>query len=72
MIWVAFDTETTGVDPGSRSVELAAIAFDDDGMVKDVFTSLIHPGMPIPPDATAANGLIYGLAGARWNESFHF
>jgi DNA polymerase III epsilon subunit-like protein len=57
MIWVAFDTETTGVDPGSRLVELAAIAFDDDGMVKDVFTSLIHPGMPIPPDATAANGL---------------
>jgi DNA polymerase III epsilon subunit family exonuclease len=57
MTWVSFDTETTGLNPGSRLVELAAIAFDDQGAVQDTFTSVVNPGMPIPPDASAVHGL---------------
>jgi len=55
--FVAFDTETTGVEPGSRLVELAAVAFDDDGGVTDAFQRLVDPGMPMPRDASEANGI---------------
>jgi len=55
--WVAFDTETTGVEPGSRLVELGAVAFAADGTTVATFSSLVHPGMPMPPDATAVSGL---------------
>ena len=57
MTWIAFDTETTGLEPGSRLVELAAVAFADDGTVLDTFASLANPGMPMPSDATNANGI---------------
>jgi DNA polymerase III epsilon subunit family exonuclease len=57
MTWVSFDTETTGLNPGSRLVELAAIAFDDQGAIQDTFTSVVNPGMPIPPDASAVHGI---------------
>jgi len=55
--WVAFDTETTGIEPGSRLVEIGAVAFAADGAVIDRFASLVNPGMPMPPDAAAVNGL---------------
>lgn len=51
-----FDTETTGVMPGSRLIELGAILFDDLGTA-DVFEQLVNPGMPIPPDATSINAI---------------
>ena len=47
---IAFDSETTGIKPGSRAVEMAAILFDEDG-VYDVFETLVNPGMPITQDA---------------------
>jgi DNA polymerase III epsilon subunit-like protein len=63
--WVAFDTETTGVEAGSRLVELGAIAFAGDGTVLGEFGSLVNPEMPMPPDAQAVNGLDdAALAGA--------
>ncbi len=55
--WVAFDTETTGLEPGSRLLDLAAVAFDDHGTVLATFNQLVHPGMPIPPDASEINGI---------------
>ena len=54
---VAFDMETTGVEPGSRMVEIAAQAFDPDGTVIDEFASLVNPGMTMPADAGAVNGI---------------
>lgn len=55
--WVAFDTETTGIEPGSRLLDLGAVAFDDAGEVVSTFEQLAHPGMPVPADATAVNGI---------------
>jgi DNA polymerase-3 subunit epsilon len=57
MTWVAFDTETTGLEPGSRIVEIAAVAFDDTGAVLGRFARLMRPGMPIPPDAASVHGI---------------
>src|SRR3990167_4692211 len=54
---IAFDVETTGVDPGSRILELAAIAFDENGVVLHEYDSLVNPGMPIPPDVTKISGI---------------
>lgn len=55
--WVAFDTETTGIEPGSRLLDLAAIAFDDRGHVISTFDQLVNPGMPVPADASAVHGI---------------
>ena len=54
--FIAFDTETTGVEPGSRLVELAAVIFDENG-VRDTFETLINPGMPIPPDVSKVHSI---------------
>lgn len=51
------DTESTGFEPGSRLVELAAVICDADGNVDDEFCTLANPGMPIPPDVTAVHGI---------------
>ena len=56
MIYVVFDTETTGLAPGSRMVEIAGIKFDESGVL-DIFETLVNPGMPIPPDATKTHGI---------------
>lgn len=53
---IAFDTETTGLEPGSRLVEIAAIRFDDTGPL-DTFRRYVNPGMPMPADAAAMNGV---------------
>jgi DNA polymerase III epsilon subunit family exonuclease len=56
MIYIAFDTETTGVEPGSRLLELAAYAVDEDtGEAVSKFCRMVNPGMPLPPDAAAIN-----------------
>ena len=57
IITIAVDVETTGVEPGSRMLELAAIAFDESGAVTDQYVHLVNPGMPIPPDVTKVNGI---------------
>jgi len=54
---VAWDTETTGTDPGSRMLSLAGILFDDEtGEVLERREWTVNPGMPIPPDAAKVNG----------------
>lgn len=52
----AFDTETTGLDRGSRAIEIAGVMFDETGVLSS-FETLINPGMPIPPDVTKINGI---------------
>ncbi|MBT8042922.1 MAG: 3'-5' exonuclease [Pontiella sp.] len=57
MKFVAFDLETTGTKPSADMiVEVGAVIFDGDRPVKG-FGALVDPGMPIPPDATAVNGI---------------
>jgi DNA polymerase-3 subunit epsilon len=61
MKFVAFDLETTGTKPTADSiVEIGAVLFDGDRAVKG-YGSLVDPGVPIPPDATAVNGISDGM-----------
>lgn len=50
----AVDTETTGFDPaqGHGLVEVASVAIED-GRIGGTWSSLVRPGRPIPPEATA-------------------
>lgn len=55
--FVAIDVETTGVQVGgNRIIEVGAVRFENWEPVER-FQTLINPGMPIPPDATAINGI---------------
>jgi DNA polymerase III epsilon subunit-like protein len=51
--FVAFDLETTGLDPVNDRIVTAAVAGLPYGDVYLVF----NPGVPIPPEATAVNGI---------------
>lgn len=54
---VAFDLETTGLDvEQDRIVELSLVKLLPDGE-RQVRTRRIHPGRPIPPEATAVHGI---------------
>ncbi len=55
-IFVAFDTETTGLFISSRVVELGAVKFRA-SEVLETFQSMVDPGEPIPDDATAVHGI---------------
>jgi DNA polymerase III subunit epsilon len=50
---VYLDTETTGLDKQDEIVEITIV--DDEAKV--LFTSLVRPSQPIPPSATAINGI---------------
>ncbi len=57
MTFFAFDLETTGILPGvDRIVEIGAVRFVD-GAVDAVFSTLVDPMVPIPPGASAVNGI---------------
>lgn len=56
-IYVAVDTETTGLEPGSRLVELGAVAFLSTGDIVDTFEELVQPDMPMPADMDAFHGI---------------
>jgi DNA polymerase-3 subunit epsilon len=57
MNFIAFDTETTGIKPGTdRIIEIGAVRFIN-GEPAERFETLINPGMPIPYDATRVNGI---------------
>jgi len=57
MKFVAFDLETTGTKPtADMIVEVGAVLFDGDRAVKG-YGTLVDPGVPIPPDASAVNGI---------------
>lgn len=54
----AVDTETTGMSPadGARLVEVARVAIVD-GALGEGWSSLMNPGVRIPPDATRVHGI---------------
>ena len=55
--FIAFDTETTGLDPASgRIVEIGAVKFDRRGIVAR-YNVLINPEMPMPEEAGKVNGI---------------
>jgi DNA polymerase-3 subunit epsilon len=57
MDFIAFDLETTGIQPKTDAVvEIGAVRFCGTEPV-DSFCTLINPGRPIPPDASAVNGI---------------
>lgn len=55
---VILDLETTGLSPrqGHRIIEIGAVAVEA-GAVVDEFSSLIDPGIPIPPVVQAIHGI---------------
>lgn len=52
---IFLDTETTGLEPGSRIIELGSVRVDDAGQVVDTFHRMINPQMPLPADALSVN-----------------
>jgi DNA polymerase-3 subunit epsilon len=52
-----FDLETTGIDPvRDKIVEIALVRLDPGGE-RASLTRRVHPGRPIPPEATAIHGI---------------
>jgi DNA polymerase III epsilon subunit-like protein len=54
---VALDLETTGLDPALDSViEIGAVRFHG-ARVEAEWSSLVHPGRPLPPYITQLTGI---------------
>ena len=57
MKFIAFDLETTGTKPQQDMIiEIGAVLFDGNQALKG-YGTLVDPGVPIPPDASAVNGI---------------
>lgn len=57
-VFVAFDTETTGLSPvAGRLVELSGVKFTADGTEISTFQALINPETRIPETASAVHGI---------------
>lgn len=58
VVFVAFDTETTGRNPiVSKLVEVSGVKFHGNGQLIDTRTHLINPGVSIPSEVTAIHGI---------------
>jgi DNA polymerase III subunit epsilon len=58
VVFVAFDTETTGLSPvACHLVELSGVKFRLDGKELSTFQALIDPQVAIPAEATAVHGI---------------
>ena len=56
-VFVAFDLETTGLDPKLDCiVEIGAVKFDNKGLIAR-FSALINPGIPMPEEAGKVNNI---------------
>ena len=54
---VAFDLETTGLDPRQDEiVEIGAVKFDKSGLIAR-FSTLVNPGIPMPAEAGRVNNI---------------
>ncbi len=57
-VFVAFDTETTGLwAPVNRLVEIGAVKFDLETESVETFESLINPERPMPPEVLKVHGI---------------
>ena len=57
-VFVAFDTETTGLEPrDGHVVEIAGVRFTGDGREIGRFATLANPGRPINADVTRIHGI---------------
>ncbi len=54
--YVVFDLETTGISDNDRITEIAAVKIKD-GKICQLFSTLINPKMPIPPDTSKLTGI---------------
>lgn len=58
-IYRVIDTETTGREPSdARICELAWVDISACGVILDQFQSLVNPGIPIPPSASAIHHIV--------------
>lgn len=56
-VFTAFDIETTGLNPElDKIAEIGAIKFDNRGIIAR-FSTLINPGIPMPPEAGKVNNI---------------
>jgi DNA polymerase-3 subunit epsilon len=56
-VFVAFDLETTGLDPHlDHIVEIGAVKFDKKGIIAR-FSTLVNPGVPMPAEAARVNNI---------------
>jgi DNA polymerase-3 subunit epsilon len=63
--FTAFDLETTGLDPQKdRIVEIGAVRFDRRGIAAR-FSTLINPGIPMPPGAGQVNNITDEMLSGR-------
>jgi DNA polymerase III epsilon subunit family exonuclease len=54
---IAFDLETTGLDPKNDAIiEIAMIKFDETGILER-YTTLINPGFPLPAESVNITGI---------------
>lgn len=66
--YIAFDVETTGLNPSTdRIIELGAVIFEHGVPVK-YFSSLVNPGISVPSSATAVNHITNAMLKAAPDE----
>lgn len=68
--YIAFDVETTGLNPQKdKIVEVGAVLFEN-GIAKDHFQSLVNPKMNIPEEVTKINGITNEMLASAPDENY--
>lgn len=56
--FIVLDTETTGLDPATDKVVDIALIQVKGGEIKELYSSLVNPEMPIPPESSAVHHIV--------------